>query len=349
MPQGPCGWVAAVVIALLLVIAATATSSASGQTEPGQAAPATSAGPATNAAAAAAVPAAELDQFAATAARAAIEKFADDKIREQDLAVTVIDLRDPQHPRSGSFRGDARFFPASVVKLFYLVATHRWLDDGKLADTPELRRTMHDMIVDSSNDATAAIVDALTDAPNGAPLPEEQMRQWSEQRNAVNRYYASLGYRIGGSGGINVCQKTYCEGPYGRERVFLGPKYENRNQLTTNATARLLCEIVRGRAVSAERSEQMMKLLHRDIASRSEGADDQAHDFTARALEPGTRLWSKAGWTSTARHDAAYVETGDGSVKAILVTFTTGHARHREIIPTIAGRILQSLRQAQPR
>src|SRR5215207_5853156 len=118
-----------------------------------------------------------------------------------------MDLRDPTTPVSGSFRGDAPVFPASVVKLFYLVATHRWLEDGKLEDSEELRRAMKDMIVDSSNDATAMVLEALTDATNGAPLPAAEMERWAEKRNALNRYFTSLGYA-----GINVCQKTYCEG-----------------------------------------------------------------------------------------------------------------------------------------
>ena len=128
-----------------------------------------------------------LDALATKAARDAIEKFKDDKIKEDEVAVTIIDLRDTSNPRIGSFRGDQPMFPASVVKLFYLVAAHQWLEDGKLQDSDELRRTMSDMIVDSSNDATAMIVDALSDAINGPPLPEAQMKQWIDKRNAVNR------------------------------------------------------------------------------------------------------------------------------------------------------------------
>ena len=33
------------------------------------------------------------------------------------------------------------------------------------------------------------------------------------------------------------------------------------------------------------------------------------------------KLWSKAGWTSTTRHDAAYIETADG-LKFVIVVFT---------------------------
>ena len=43
------------------------------------------------------------------------------------VAVTLADLSDPAHPRWASTRGNEPIYPASVVKLFYLVATHRWL------------------------------------------------------------------------------------------------------------------------------------------------------------------------------------------------------------------------------
>src|ERR687886_358498 len=77
-------------------------------------------------------------------------------------AVTLIDLSDQAHPVQASFRGEERIYPASVVKLFYLAAAHRWLEDGKIQETDELRRALRDMIVDSSNDATQFVVDVLT-------------------------------------------------------------------------------------------------------------------------------------------------------------------------------------------
>jgi beta-lactamase class A len=276
-----------------------------------------------------------LQELVNRAAQTALQRFASKNFKESNLSITLIDLRDAQHPTQASFRGEERVYPASVVKLFYLAAAHRWLEDGRLKMTDELKRGLHDMIVDSSNDATQFIVDALTDTTSGPELPPAQMKKWAYKRNAVNRYYASMGYT-----NINVNQKTYCEDSYGREHIFRGEHGENRNKLTTNATARLLMEIATGRAVSPERSAQMMELLKRDFAGTSNDADDQGHGFTGMALMPGARLWSKAGWTSTTRHDAAYVELPNGA-KFVLVTFTTDHANERNIIPTIARVIIE--------
>jgi len=277
------------------------------------------------------------------AARTTLEKFADKKLEEKQLSITLIDLRDPAHPEQASFRGNERIYPASVVKLFYLAAAHRWLEDKKIEDTPELRRALKDMIVDSSNEATQYVVDVITHTTAGYELPPKEMEEWQEKRNAVNRYYSALGYT-----NINVNQKTFCEDAYGREQVSRRPDGSNRNKLTTDATARLLSEIVMGKAVTPARSAQMMELLKRDYRGTSTDNDDQGHGFTGIALTgmEGVRLWSKAGWTSTTRHDAAYLELPDGS-KFVLVTFTTDHSNEREIIPTVAKVVIEGIRNVK--
>jgi len=104
------------------------------------------------------------------AAKTALDKFKDKGLKDENLSVTLIDLRDPQHPATAGFRGNERVYPASVVKLFYLAAVHRALEDKRIEDTPELRRALRDMIVDSSNEATQYIVDVLTPPLSAATL-----------------------------------------------------------------------------------------------------------------------------------------------------------------------------------
>ena len=280
----------------------------------------------------------ELQSLVNKAAVDTINAFAAKGFKSDNLAVTLIDLRDPQNLKMGHFNGEVKIYPASVVKMFYMVALEQMLQDGKIKLTPELERGLKDMIVDSSNDATHFMVDALTGTSSGTELAPKELAEFAAKRNAVNRYFASLGYR-----NINVCQKTYCEDLYGRERQFWN-EGKNRNMLTTNAQARLLAEIALGKVVSADRSRQMMELMKRDYAGTAKDPDDQAHGFTGIALQnvSGARLWSKAGWTSTARHDAAYIETPDG-LKFVLVTFTSNFANEREIIPSIARVVLNNL------
>ncbi len=270
-----------------------------------------------------------LQALADLAAQTALTQFRPTNLKPEQFALTLIDLHDPARPQRASVRGDVPIYPASVIKLFYLAATHRWLEDGKLADTPELRRALKDMIVDSSNDATHYIVDLLTGTTSGPELSDDEIKIWFEKRNAVNHYFTSLGYT-----GINASKKPWGDGPYGRETQATRLFEPKRNALTTDATARLLTEIATGKCVTPARSAEMMALLSRDPATTDTDPDNQAK-FTGPALPPGAKLWSKAGWTSQTRHDAAYVELPNGA-KFVLVVFTTEHAREPEIIRTIA-------------
>lgn len=262
-------------------------------------------------------------------------------LRSNQLAATLVDLRQLNQPVQASYRGDMQIYPASVVKLFYLVAAHRGMEDGRLKDTPELRRAMRDMIVESYNEATHYIVDLLTETTSGPELPDAEIDVWFEKRNAVNRYFSALGYT-----NINANKKPWCEGPYGRESQSIKRHTPKRNMLTTDATARLLAEIATGKAVTEKRSAEMLALLKRDPLKKLEegGEPDQNNAFTGLALrdKPGAKLWSKAGWTSQTRHDAAYIELPNGA-RFVLVVFATEHANERGIIESVARKVVEAM------
>ncbi len=255
------------------------------------------------------------------------------RIDPAQIAVTVVDLADPAALKWGAHRGSETVYPASVVKLFYLAAAHRWLEDGRIAESAELRRALHDMIVDSSNEATHYVVDVLTGTTSGPELTPDALRSWQEQRNAVNRHFLGLGYA-----GINCNKKPWCEGPYGREMQATQAFDPKRNFLTTDATARLLAEIALDRRVTPARCAQMRGLLSRDPTAPVT-PEDQVHGFVGSGLGPGMKLWSKAGWTSEVRHDAALVELPGGR-RLILVVFTEGHAGDEQLIPRLARSVL---------
>lgn len=250
--------------------------------------------------------------------------------------------------RGYSYRGVESIYPASVVKLFYLVAVHEWLENNMIAPSAELDRAVRDMIVDSSNDATSLVVDTLTGTTSGPELTPGPFETWQTQRNIVNRYYQSLGWPEFDT--INVNQKTWCEGPYGRERAFYGSEMENRNWLTTEATARLLHAIVGGVAVSSGRSQAMMQHLHRSLDPTALAADpeNQVVGFLGGGLPQTARLWSKAGWMSRVRHDAAYIELPKGH-PYLLVVFTEGreHSANEALLPFISHQVAIAIQTQQ--
>ncbi|MDV3350799.1 serine hydrolase [Leptolyngbyaceae cyanobacterium CCMR0082] len=249
-----------------------------------------------------------------------------------------------QQPKGASYRGVERIYPASVIKLFYLVAIHEWLDRGMVQTSLELERALRDMIIDSSNDATGYVVDVLTGTTSGPELPPGPFETWKQQRNLINRYLTSLQWPELAT--INANQKTWCDGPYGRERAFLGEGYENRNMLTTEASARLLHSIIGGVAVNAERSHTMMDLMKRDLDPKVLAADpeNQVTGFLGAGVPVETKVWSKAGLTSKVRHDAAYIEA-DGAHPYLLVVFTEGaeHSQDEEILPFVSAQILAAM------
>ena len=250
-----------------------------------------------------------------------------------------------QHPVRGySYRGVERIYPASIVKLFYLVAVHEWLNQGMIQPSEELDRAVRDMIVDSSNDATSLVLDVLTGTTSGPELPSAPFETWKQQRNLVNRYFQSLNWVELES--INVNQKTWCDGPYGREQAFVGKLRENRNMLTTIATARLLHSLIGGVAVSPERSQAMMALMRRSLAPQDLAADpeNQVTGFLGGGVPQSSQVWSKAGLTSQVRHDAAYIELPNVR-PYLLVVFTEGqiHSQNEAILPFISQQVAEAV------
>jgi beta-lactamase class A len=256
-------------------------------------------------------------------------------LKPEEVAVTLIDVSDPARIRWGSHRGDQPIYPASVVKLFYLVAAHRWMEDGKLDESDELKRAMRDMIVDSYNEATHYVLDVLTGTTSGPELAPDTLRAWHDQRNAVNRYFTSLGYT-----GINCNKKPWCEGPYGREVQAIRTFEPKRNLLTTDASARLMTDIALDRVVTPARCEKMRALLTRDPAAPAT-PEDQVHGFIASGVPTGTKVWSKAGWTSQTRHDCALLHLPDGR-KWVMVIFTEAHAPEEDLVPGIARDLIST-------
>ena len=191
---------------------------------------------------------------------------------------------------------------------------------------------------------------SLTGTTSGPDLSAGPFETWKAQRNLVNRYYQSLGWLE--LDPINVNQKTWSDGPYGRERLFVGEMRENRNMVTTDAVARLMHSIVGGAAVSGDRSSQMMQLLHRDLnlagVTPDPGEENQVNGFLGEGLPSESEIWSKAGWTSQVRHDAAYVELVDRQ-PYLLIVFTEGTAnsQNRQILPFIADRFVTAMSQLE--
>ncbi|MEL6553669.1 MAG: serine hydrolase [Cyanobacteria bacterium J06621_11] len=201
-------------------------------------------------------------------------------------------------PQGASYRGVELFVPGSLVHVFYLVALNVWLEQGMVQPSDEIERALTDMMVGTNHDAASYVVDVLSGTMSGPSLPPGPSDTWASQRNIVNRYFVQLGWPELRS--INVNQKTWHSCPYGREHDFLGKALENQNQLTTEATARLLHSIVGGVSVSRERSQHMMDLLQATLSTKTSSKETVA-----------AHIWEKKSLDESGAHSMAYVEAED--------------------------------------
>ncbi|AIE87268.1 serine hydrolase [Fimbriimonas ginsengisoli] len=280
----------------------------------------------------------DLARFADNAAKAALAKYSDRGVKPDQIGITLAVLdRKGNSFQSGSYRGAEAMYPASVVKMFFLAYAGHLLEKKKLRMTPELERAVHDMIVDSVNDATGLVLETVTGTTGGPELSPKELARWMDKRQAVNRWFASLGYPT-----LNACQKTWNEGPYGRERQGYGPHFELRNSLSPNVCVRLMSDIALDKIVSPGQCAWMRGYLSRAIPADSKETNEQSKLFSGKVLPSGTKLWSKAGWTDTVRHDVAYIQLPDGR-EFVYAIFTKDHSNEAGLIPFIASAMLKEL------
>ena len=169
------------------------------------------------------------------------------KLAADNLALSIIDLTKLDAVVRADYHGDASFYPASLVKLFFMVETYH---QGKL--TPEIERALREMIRVSDNDAAAFLLDVLTDTASGSELEGTALEEFIERRRKLNRYFASLGYDI------SAMIKPWSFGPFGRDMQIMGENKVNRNRASANSFASLLLWIVRRHAISSPASDAMI-------------------------------------------------------------------------------------------
>ena len=259
------------------------------------------------------------------------------KLTADNLAMSVIDVTKPDVVSRADYHGDAPFYPASVVKLFYMVETFHQHKEND----PDVPRALHEMIAVSDNDATAFVLDTISDTCSGPELQGRALNKFIDKRRVANRYFNAMGYDI------SAMAKPWSFGPFGRDvQLMGGPDRPNRNRATANAFASLLLWIERRRAVTPQASDSMMALMARPLNPQNKD-ENQVNEFIGEALPAGSKLWSKAGWTNEVRHDAAYIELPTGR-KLIVVILTRGAADDKTLLPAITRGLIGELSPITP-
>ena len=281
-----------------------------------------------------------LEQIAEWSAMGAIREEGRSFVDKGEIYVTVLDARDPHYPQYGSYRGRADVYPASVVKIPYMVTTFDQVETGLIPWDEELRADLQDMIIFSDNVATNAIVDRITGTGYGQRLGGPEWDAFKYKRERVNRYMRSLGLND-----IRAMQKTFGgDTPFfGRDPQLLGDKrrdhYDYSNLMTTEDTAKLLYLIWRRAVVSPEACEEMLKLMQ-----RGPGAQEQTTFSDIRPM--GAILYSKSGWTNIEQHDAGIFDLGpEGAIIIVVFTINRGNQEKLRVVEKTGELVLQRVRE----
>jgi sterol desaturase/sphingolipid hydroxylase (fatty acid hydroxylase superfamily) len=226
------------------------------------------------------------------------------------LHVTVL-LQDPQGRwLRGAVEGDRLAYPASSVKLGFLVGAVHWCNVQGLA--PDcLDAWARPMIVDSDNVATGEVVDRSSGAVNAA-VDGADVEAWIERRRYTERVLDAAGLL----GPQRLFTKTYPtnsgEEPTGLEAV--GRERLGRNAMTTDLAAALMLAVVDG-AIEPQATAYMRSLLRRPAFS--------GHSSLGGGLPPGSLHENKIGSAYDTLQDVMHAELPDGR-RLVVAVFSNG-------------------------
>ena len=259
---------------------------------------------------------------------------------KKDISITWINYKNDNNNLGKGFgfgiNNRKPIYPASIVKLVYGLATYEWIKKGRILITTEISDAVNKMLFYSSNDATSFLVDILTGTTSGPSIEGDSWENWKYQRSIINDWLKDLNWDE--LYGINCCQKTWNDEPFGREKQFYGIENKNRNLMTTDATARILEEIMIN--IDYQKDNLNLKSFLKRSLNKiilNEDPLNQVEGFLGEGLPEDINFWSKAGLMSQVRHDAAWW-VNNYSVQTLLVVFGNGrkYFKDKTLFPEIA-------------
>ena len=207
--------------------------------------------------------------------------------------------------------------------------------------TEEIIDAASKMLSFSSNNATSFLIDLLTGTTSGPCVEGELWENWKFQRNLINDWLYDLHWQE--LIGINCCQKTWDDGPFGREKEFYGNDNENKNAMNSDSAARVLEEIMIH--IDYKKNDlNLRSFLKRNLNKVVLKSDslNQIDGFLGEGLPESVNLWSKAGLMSEVRHDSAWW-TNSQSLHTLLVVFCNGekYSKDTSFLPLIAKEVYE--------
>jgi hypothetical protein len=223
------------------------------------------------------------------------------------LSVSLVNLNSPNCCSYASYNDQDLRYPASVVKLFWLTMFYELAYQENATPNqipPEFQKVLAKTIVKSDNETASILLDTITNTQSlSTSLPQEQLQQWIKQRQSVNNFYQVSGYPP-----LNISQKAFpisneITEPVGPDLQIRQLNGKNapplRNALSTYSVTRLLYDISQNQAVSPEYSQEIKKLLKRDLKPQvwKKEPFNPIAGFFGESLPVKTQFYAKMGWT----------------------------------------------------
>lgn len=235
---------------------------------------------------------------------------------------------------------DKVYHPASLIKLFnsylakvkllsqvkqVLSRSEDSEDFGERTITDDVYDAIHESLAVSDNDALALLVDFNSDTSSGLRLDHKSFAEFALKRKKITDIFRSKSY----SDDLRLHGKCFSFAPYGRdEQLVFSKQGLGTNSCTIEDAAKILRDIYRD-------FPELYKSMSRVIGNE----EDEQTQFIAKGLEDYKGLikdyYSKAGWTSKVRHDAALIRLKDEQ-EILLVIMTKGLSEYIELIPSIS-------------
>mgnify|MGYP002467711173 CR=1 FL=1 len=259
-----------------------------------------------------------------------------------DLSISLVDLSLRPCCRYASYKDQTPRFPASISKLFWIVAYYAQEKEKVITSGTIPESHLEKMINRSDNEISSDVLDVITETRSKQELPDSEFNDWHRKRLSVNDFFKDAGYKK-----INLSQKNFpipkldLMSPEGFDlKMRQKPGKIERNYVTTYDVARLLYEIEKQQAVSREHSEKIKGFMKRnlDLNYWKKIQYNSVQGFFPEKLPLDAQVFSKVGWYSGSRQDAAIIYSPDRNSRYILVIFGNNkkYAEDEEIFPVLS-------------
>ncbi len=212
-------------------------------------------------------------------------------IASKKMAVGLVDLRDPGNERFASINGNHMMYAASLPKIAVLLTAMEAVEQGKIKETPALKKDMRLMISKSDNAASTRLIDKVGFERIEAVMTDPKYAFYDEANG----------------GGLWV-GKRYGKGG----RTYREPIKNLSHAATASQVCRFYYLLAHGQLVNEARSRQMLRIMENP---------ELHHKFvnTLNLIAPNARLFRKSGSWRTYHSDSILVWGSDSNRRYILV------------------------------